>query len=266
MKEHLSFSGWNQYQECEGKALASDKGLYSFEPTESMLVSKYTEICLIGDAEEKEKFFTENPIAVNSRTGKPKAAFLKAEEAAEKAKEDEIFMVFLEGETQVRLDGVIEGMPIKGFADVISEAFITDFKNMANLNRAWDPVKRRKVSFVEQRNYATQGAIYRELVRQMTGKVLKFYIPVLTKEEIPSKVVVSFKDETLDLRLEMFKDSIPRIKALRAGEVEPNHCGTCDYCKSVLPTRIIDQAQVGLTAAELEDWRRYLESKEDEEV
>lgn len=250
---------------CEASALASDRGELEFVPTESMLASKLTEEYLIGTEKEVVKMFNENPSMLNSRTGNLKVAYEKARELADLAKEDEIFMTFLTGEPQVKLEGVINGMKVIGFADIVSEHFISDLKVMANFDRAWDPVSRKRVSFVQQRRYAVQGAIYLELARQMWGKEMNFFIPAMTKQAISRRIVVSFADENMENHLQRFSDSLPRIQQLRNGEVEPTSCGECDYCLERRITPIIAPVYVGMTQQEMIDYSNYLMVEREED-
>lgn len=262
MKDYISFSSWSQYKKCEAKALAMDKGEWTFEQTEAMLVSKYIEALVIGTEEEVAQFFIENPIAANSRTGEPKAAFKNAEHVAEKCKADPVFMAMLQGDTQYKLEGVINGVKVKGIADVVQD-YITDLKAMANFTRAWNPVKRHKESFIEQRDYATQGAIYRELYYQMYEERLPFFLAATTKEEYPKRVVADFPEEVLDIKLAQFADSLPHIMEVRAGTVPPKTCNDCDYCRTMQHAVVQNYRLVGLSKEELELLEYSKESEED---
>lgn len=266
MKTHISFSSWNNYMDCEAQALARDKGDYRFDPTESMLESKFVEELILNNSEETiEKFLQENPEAMNSRTKAPKAKFLHAMVLAEEALKDEIFMTFLQGDTQVKLKGVVDGMDVLGFADVINPNYISDLKVMANFDRAWDPVKRARVSFVTQRRYAVQGAIYLELYRQMYGKETVFFIPAMSKEKVPRRTVITFASTDMDLYLDMFRNELPRIKSLREGKREPKRCGDCEYCRMTAVTEIIDPVYVGMSNQEREDYYRWLKEGGDKD-
>lgn len=257
MKQHLSFSAWTQYKTCEARALAMDKGEWDFPKSDAMLVSTYVELLLIGDEAELEEFFAKNPEVLNSRTGEPKAAFKNAEIYCEKAKEDPVFMAFLQGQHQVPLEGEIGGVLVRGFADTISEDYISDLKAVANFNRAWNPATRTKESFIEQRKYPTQGAIYQELYYQKTGKRLPFYLVALTKEEYSKRAIASFEQEKLDMALDMFMDSLPRIIAIRSGEETPEHCGDCDYCRSTMEAQMMDYKFIGMSREEVADYFRF---------
>lgn len=259
MKDYLSFSSWSQYKHCEFKALALDKGDLTFESTEPMLESSYVEQLLIGTPETLQSFIDANPVIVNSRTGELKVAFKRIEESVVKlARSDETFMAFLQGDYQIPYEGTIAGVKVRGILDVLSEDRIVDLKAVANFNRAWNPDTRTKQSFIEQRNYSTQGAIYQELVYQATGKRLPFILAATTKEEVPKRVLATFRQETLDICLQRFIDDIPRIMAIRNGEIEPERCGECEHCRLHSEAYLMDYTMVGYTKSELE----FLEREE----
>ena len=258
MRTHLSFSTWSAYMECEARALARDKGEYDFVPTESMLESKYVEELLLDNSEENvEKFKKENPEMFTIK-GELRAKFQRAHELADLAREDEIFMTFLQGETQMKLTGVIDGVTVVGFADVVNTNYISDLKVMATFDRAWDPARRTRVSFVELRRYAVQGAIYLELYRQMTGRESNFFIPAMTKEKVPRRTVITFTSTDMETYLEMFKIKLPRIKSIRDGSAAPVRCDDCDYCRLTAITEIVEPQFVGMTGQEKADYRKFI--------
>lgn len=262
MRDYVSFSTWNNYQRCEAAALARDKGELQFEASEAMIVSKYIEAKLIGSEEEVEKLFEEHPEIINSRTKEPKVAYLRAEKAVEEAKEDSTFMAHLKGDKQIKLEGVIDGVKIMGYADNINDnRFISDLKAMANLNRAWNDENRRKVSFVEDRNYAIQGYLYTEMYRQQTGLEVPYYLAVMTKQDPSKRVIVTFDDEAMAVAEEKFKHGLRAIKAIRGGKLDPEFCGQCDYCNENQPTMRLDSRVVGMNRFELKQYYEYLEKE-----
>ena len=261
MKDYVSFSTWSNYQDCEFAALARDKGELEFETTEPMIVSKYIEANLIGTEEDIKKVQEEHPEMMNSRTGEPKVAYTRALKAVEEAKEDMIFMTMLQGEKQVKLEGVIDGVKVLGYADNVGKAFISDLKAVANLNRVWDERERRRVSFVENRNYAVQGWLYLEMYRQMTGDELNFYLAVLTKEDPSKRVIVTFDQESMNYAETMFRSDLRRIIELREGRAKPIKCGQCEYCVKNSTTSLVDSRLVGMSRFELRAYQEYLEKE-----
>ena len=85
-------------------------------------------------------------------------------------------------------------------------------------------------NFIGYYDYITQGAIYQEIVRQNTGMTLPFFISAISKENEPDLEVIQIDNQTLAEQLEVVKMNVPQIKMLKSGEIEPIHCGYCDWC------------------------------------
>lgn len=268
MKDYVSFSAWCSYEECEAQALAKEKGEITFTQTEAMLVSSFMEMMLL-EPEKYDDFIEKNPDVLNKRIKEPtlKKVYLDTIEAAETIYKDETFMTFLMGDKQVELTGTINGVKVLGYADVLNveAGFGTDFKYVKDFNRAWNPATKRRESFIEQRKYAVQVAIYRELCYQKYGKYLDFYIAGATKEDVPRRVIAKFSDANYESSLDSFAQKLPRIVQLRKGEIEPTYCGKCEYCARKLDAPIISYRHVGMTDEEILDTIRFQELGREED-
>ena len=53
----------------------------------------------------------------------------------------------------------------------------------------------------------------------------------LKEEKTPDIAVLSFQDQELDVLLEEISYWAEKYQQIKAGEVEPERCGQCDYCK-----------------------------------
>ena len=54
----------------------------------------------------------------------------------------------------------------------------------------------------------------------------------MTKEKISERALLNIPQIDMDAKLEEIKEYLPRLQALKKGEIEPSSCGYCDYCKS----------------------------------
>ena len=88
------------------------------------------------------------------------------------------------------------------------------------------------MTFVVYWGYDIQGAIYQKIVESNIKKQLPFFIAVGTKERITDLDIIGFPQKELDDVLSTVPPNINRIIALKAGEVEPDRCERCDYCKT----------------------------------
>jgi hypothetical protein len=85
-------------------------------------------------------------------------------------------------------------------------------------------------------------------VYQNTGKRLPVYLVIVTKDAVPRKTVCEIKQWNLDDALEIVKKNLPRIIAVKNGDVAPDRCGCCDYCAATeILTEIIDSDMIGIT-------------------
>ncbi|MCR4889163.1 MAG: PD-(D/E)XK nuclease-like domain-containing protein, partial [Ruminococcus sp.] len=109
---------------------------------------------------------------------------------------------------------------------------ITDLKCIKDLKPVWDEDARQRKHFINYWGYDIQGAIYREIVRQNTGKLLPFYIAAITKEKPEPRLKVYWlPDEDLDHALGEVQSLAPRFQQIKGGKLQPQRCGKCNYCR-----------------------------------
>ena len=96
----------------------------------------------------------------------------------------------------------------------------------------YSPEKKQKLHFIDFWRYDIQGAVYREIVRQNTGKTLPFYLAAVTKEPEPDLELFWVPDDVLDAALEFVQSMVNRFQKIKSGELLPMPCGTCDYCRA----------------------------------
>lgn len=239
--KYVSFSQFKSFLECENKALAKIEGRYVEPPTKALLQSSYIDAYFSGTLDE---FKVKNPDLFRSK--EPNKGELKSEYAicnnVIKAieEDDEYFNMFYNGEKQVELEGVIEGVPIRGKIDFLYPNYIVDAKSVAGIDPIWDEKQRRKVPFYSYYRYDLQGAFYRELVRQNFDKDLPFYLAPVTKEEAPKKLAFLFSNDVLDMALEEIKAKIQRIDQIKKHLIEPEHCEHCPFCNVEYKFDVLD--------------------------
>lgn len=177
------------------------------------------------------KFIGDNPEICN-QSGTLKAKYRTYLETAEFVKKDKQFVNSLQGENEKIFTGELFGVPWKIKVDCINlkKGFITDLKFIKDFRKVWSDKENKYVNFVELYRYDIQAAVYQEIVRQNTGKVLNFYIAAVTKEKIPKKSLLYFNKLDLKDALEYVESVFDRVKQVWKGEVAPNACGTCENC------------------------------------
>jgi hypothetical protein len=92
-----------------------------------------------------------------------------------------------------------------------------------------------KLNWIEYWGYDIQGAVYQKIEQISSGrdKPLPFYIVAVTKEKVPDVTVLQIPQPVLDTALKIVEAKIDRFDLIKTGEIEPEGCGHCEYCKSV---------------------------------
>lgn len=227
-QEYMSCSQFKLFDECPAKAMAVLNGTYKIEETDSMLVGSYVDAWLDG---ELDRFIIEHPNVFNSRTGELKAQFKQAEELCQQIERDEYLYEQLKGKRQVIITGSIAGVKFKGKIDSLLDDYIVDGKVLKDCEDIWK--NGEKLPFYKANGYDWQGAIYKTLYQQMTGKDLPFRLAVITKEKTPDKRLFEFSNETIDLALQEIIAKAPIYDAIKKGLEPAWNCCCCDYCRSI---------------------------------
>ena len=75
-------------------------------------------------------------------------------------------------------------------------------------------------------------AVYRELLKQMTGEEFRPIIVAVSKEDVPDKELIRIDEVWLDEGLDFIKENIKEVWGVINYEIKPKACGCCDYCRS----------------------------------
>ncbi len=241
--EYMSYSQYKRFLSCEARALAELKGDWEEEKSDALLIGSYVHSAIESD-EAFEKFKQENPDIFSSQ-GKTKGAlkspFQKANKMIEVALHDPIVQVSLDGEHEKIVTGFFAGCMWKCKLDVLNrrDGFLTDFKTARSLyEKFWDEENRAWVNFIEWFGYPGQLALYSQIEMIDAGRNsrLNTLLTIITSEEHPDKIVISFNPEqgghSLDDYLLAIQNNMPRVLAVKNGNEKPRRCNKCDYCRS----------------------------------
>lgn len=231
---YMSTSQFKAFEQCEAKALAELRGEWVVDK-EVYREGHYFEACLSG-AEAEELFLMQNPDMISSRgasKGDLKSNFQRIQGAVEAFKRQPMFMEIVNRSAQqVIVTGEISGLPFKGCIDFLDTDFSSnDAKAMKDFKKVWSDTDGAYVQWYFAYGYHYQGAFYREGIRQTFGRIGSQRIMAVTKEEIPNVSGLVFTDEILDNAMEIIKEFAPRYDKIKRGEIAPEPCGHCDYCR-----------------------------------
>lgn len=182
-----------------------------------------------------------------------KADYKQANDIIARILEDKKFTEAMSGKKQVIMTFNLFGTPWKIKMDsYFPDEKIVDLKIMADMLQKWKDGAYR--SFVEAWGYDTQLAVYSEGEKIVTGRDSRLPVEIAcaTKEAVTNIELIGIGDWRLEECLEDISKNLPRILAVKNGEVEPTGCGVCDYCKSKkVLTEPIDFRLVGLSQKEI---------------
>lgn len=245
---YMSQSQFKEFQRCPAAALASLRGEWAEEKSTSLLVGSYVDAYFSGTL---GLFKAQHP-ELFKRDGNLKSEYVQAEQIIARIERDEKMMQYLNGspdapaEHQAIMTGEIEGVPVKIKMDSYHPGrCIVDQKIMKDFAPAWVDGA-GKLPFVEAWGYDIQAFFYQEIVRQVTGDRLPFIIAGATKQKVPRIALVGIPQDAIDAAGEIVRANIGRFAAIKAGEIEPERCGRCDYCAETEElTGIVDYRDVG---------------------
>lgn len=211
--------------DCPARALAELRGEYARPESTALLVGAYVDAYFEG---KQRLFIAAHPEIVNSRTGELKADFRKADEMIIRATGDPVFMSYMRGRKQVVRTGKIGGIPFKCKMDFYAKGKrIVDLKTVKDMEPMYREEEGR-ISFVDYWRWGMQMAIYQAI----EGNRLPCYLAVITKQEPPDIEIIEIPQHVLDTELEILRDKLPYLDAVRKGIVPPERCGKCAWCRA----------------------------------
>ena len=231
---YMSNSQYKDFMTCEAMAVARMVGEYTPEPSNDFLVGKY--IHAWNEGPEALKVFKATTPTMFKKNGEPHSQFLQADEMINCLERDELFATMLEGQKEVILTAIMFSVPWKVKIDTLKpDEAIVDLKTTRSIwELIWSPYFNSRVSFVEAYEYVIQFAIYLEVERIASGrdKWLTPYIVAVSKESPPDKAIIDMTDnDRYTGILESIRENLPRIMAVKNGDIKPSRCGRCAYCR-----------------------------------
>lgn len=250
-KEYFSVSQYKDFLKCPAMAMAKLKGEYVPERGRALVIGSYVDEMLTGTESSQMKFIEENYSELFKKNGDPLADVSQANETIARIRKQPLMMRYLSGKHQVIMTGEIANVPIKGrFDSYMPGKFIADLKYLKDFRSP-----NLFENAITHYGYHTQGAVYRELVRQNTGETLPFYLVIATKQSPADLAVVEINSFDLDEALEEFKRHVTRFERMKLGEIPPERCEShdCPYCRGTKVLQSpIDSGLLGMSRKQLD--------------
>lgn len=230
-KTYWSVSQFKEFSACEARGLASAQGRYHRELTDALLIGSYVDAYFSGELDE---FVGNHENDMFKKNGELYAKFENANKMINAVECQPLMMEYLEGEKQAVRTGKLFGADWKIKMDVCNGERIVDFKTVKD----FEPLYKEgfgKLNWIEYWGYDIQGAVYQKVEQISSGRdePLPFYIVAVTKEKVPDVAVIQIPQSVLDTALSVVEAKIDRFDLIKTGEIEPEGCGHCEWCKSV---------------------------------
>lgn len=248
-REYLSNSQFKKFMKCQAKALAIQDGEWTEAQDETpLLLGNYVH-SFFESEEAHQKFLDDNADKLISKAGKTKGQlkkdFLIGDSMIDALKDDEAFNKLYHGQPSDQVEkemivyGEIEGVPFKGKLDTVNltKKYFADLKTMKSIHSIeWSQDLKMKVPASVNNilgfGYHGQMAVYRELLKQMTGEEFRPIIVAVSKEDVPDKELIRIDEVWLEEGLDFIKENIKEVWGVINYEIKPKACGCCDYCRS----------------------------------
>lgn len=237
--DYWSTSQFKDFENCEAAALAKLRD--EWQPTsnpEALLVGNYLH-SYYESPEAHRDFIEENHDQIIAKAGKykgqPKAAYKQADMMIKTLDDDDFFKMVYQGEKEVPVSGTLGGVDWKGKLDCLNldKGYFCDLKTVDDIHkRHWNDYYKQWQSFVEDRGYVLQMAVYRELIKQVYGVTCEPFIFAVSKQTPPDKLAINIDPMRYQDELDRIDRQIEHFEAVKTGQEKPVACGTCEYCRS----------------------------------
>lgn len=239
-KSYWSVSSFKAFDRCEALGLAQVRGQYERPETDALLIGSYVDAYFTGDF---DRFQAEHEEQMWTKKGTLYAKFEQANKIINTVECQPLMMEYLEGEKQVIRTGNLFGVDWKIKMDVFRDGErIVDLKCVKD----FEPIYKEgfgRLSWIEYWGYDIQGAIYQKIeqISSQREEPLPFYIVAVTKEKIPDIAVIRLPQYVLNTALKIVESKIDQFDLVKMGEIEPNRCGKCEWCKQ---TKVLTEPSV----------------------
>lgn len=238
-KQYWSASQFKSFSNCEAAGLAEVLGEYEREETDALLVGSYIDAYFSGELDD---FIKVHGDKMYQKNGNLYAKFLQCNDIIDRMERDVLMMSYLKGDKQVIRTANLFGVDWKIKIDVLGEDRIVDLKIVKDFDSVYKEGFGRR-PWIEAWGYDIQGAIYQRIEQLSSGreKPLPFYIVAATKEKVPDIAVIQIPQHILDAALKVVESKIDRFDLIKIGELSPNRCEICNYCKE---TKVLTEPSI----------------------
>ncbi|WP_040730074.1 PD-(D/E)XK nuclease-like domain-containing protein [Paenibacillus dendritiformis] len=231
------------YGGCEAMTMAELSGEYERPRKEAFDEGHYLHAWNEGVIEE---FKANNPSFFSTRgdtKGQLKSNFRNCNKMIEVLERDPLVMKALDGEKEVIMTAELFGIPWKIMMDSYQPGtgIFTDLKAIKEMDgKWWNKEAQCYENFLDHYGYTIQMAVYAEIEKRSTWRKewLLPHMVIVTKQDPPDHEVIYFDYDVIESSLQIVRNNIERVKAVKSGQVEPVRCEKCEFCRA---TKVIKQ-------------------------
>ncbi|MDK8182076.1 PD-(D/E)XK nuclease-like domain-containing protein [Paenibacillus sp. UMB4589-SE434] len=224
------------YGGCEAQAMAKISGEYVEPQKNAFDEGHYVHAWNEGTLEE---FKVNNPqiyASAGKTAGQLKANYQHCNKMITVLQNDPLVMKALAGQKEVIMSAELFGIPWKAMLDSYQPevGIFTDLKALKEIDgKWWNKDAQAYENFLDHYGYTIQMAVYAEIERLFTGgnEWLLPQMVVVTKQDPPDHEIIYFDYEIIEASLQIVQNNIERVKAVKAGLIEPLRCERCEYCR-----------------------------------
>jgi hypothetical protein len=236
---YMSNSQFKSWTDCPAKQAAVMRGEWVEDEKEALLVGSYVDKAILTP-DELPAFIELNKDSIQTKQGKPRAAFEIADLMIQRVQRDDLFMGSLDGCHQEVVTWEMFGTEWRAMFDAVDpdRGTLVDLKTVRDFVPQWNAESKTKLPFYEAWNYWRQLAIYREGYKSKYGKYpVITAIAAVSKHAHPSLKVIQFdNEERFTHELKKIESALPAILAYRQQVITGQEilqlprCEDCDYC------------------------------------
>lgn len=224
------------YGGCEAQAVAKISGEYEQPSITAFMEGHYVHAWNEGTLDE---FKADNPDLYSSRgatAGQLKSNFQHCNKMIEVLESDSLVMKALAGQKEVIMTAELFGIPWKVMLDSYQPevSIFADLKALKEMDgKWWNKDAQAYENFLDHYGYTFQMSVYAEIEKRVTGRKewLLPHMVIVTKQDPPDHEIIYFDYDVIEQSLHIVSKHIERVKAVKAGEVEPIRCEKCEYCR-----------------------------------
>lgn len=234
--QYMSVSQYKSFLECEAATLAKlKKEWIPLEVNKALLVGNYVHSYFESE-EAHEEFIEENKEKLYS-TKKPYGLlkdFKIADQMIRRLEKEKAFINLYQGKKEVILTGKLFDIDWKAKIDCLNleNNYFVDLKTAKNIReRKYDSYWGQGATFIERYGYLLQVGVYQELLNQTYGELFTPFIAAVSKQTPSAAALITLDEMKISSEMTQLQQNITHVFQVKMGEVSPNYCGNCDYCR-----------------------------------